>query len=94
MIIDTGHSHKIWVGMCGEMAGDPILTPVLLGMGLDEISTSPVLLPEIKKIVRSLTYKEAKTIAEYALTLSTGQEVIDFLKTKSADILKSPKARR
>jgi phosphotransferase system enzyme I (PtsI) len=81
-IIDTGHSKKIWVGMCGEMAGDPLLTPALVGLGLDEISTSPLLLPEIKKIIRSVSYKECKIIADYALTLATGQEVLDFLKSK------------
>ena len=44
-IIDTGHEKHIWVGICGEMAGDPILTPILLGLGIDEISTSPLMLP-------------------------------------------------
>lgn len=93
-IIDTGHTNKIWVGMCGEMAGDPMLTSVLVGLGLDEISTSPVMLPEIKKIVRSLTYKEAQTIAEYALTLGTGVEVVHFLKLKYDEIVKQSKVKK
>ncbi len=82
MIIDTGHSKKIWVGICGEMSGDPLLTPVLVGLGIDEISTSPVMVPEIKKIVRSMTFTEAEDIAKHALTFNTGDEVIHFLKTK------------
>ena len=90
-VIDAGHSKKIWVGICGEMSGDPIFTPVLLGMGMDEISTSPVMVPEIKKIVRSITYKEAKEIATYVLTLSTGVEVVNFLKLKYQQILRSSK---
>jgi phosphoenolpyruvate-protein phosphotransferase (PTS system enzyme I) len=90
-IIDAGHAKKIWVGICGEMSGDPIFTPVLLGLGMDEISTSPVMVPEIKKIVRSITYKEAQKLAEYVLTLKTGEEVVNFLKLKYAQILKSSK---
>ncbi len=93
-IIETGHSNKIWVGMCGEMAGDPILTPVLLGMGLDEISTSPLLLPEIKKIIRSMSYQEAKIIADYVLTLPTGVEIVDFLKTKYVEIIKRTRVKK
>ncbi len=87
-IIDAGHTKQIWVGMCGEMAGDSVLTPVLLGLGLDEISTSPLLLPEIKKIIRFMSYKESQDIAKHALQLPTGEEVIRFLKTKHEEIVK------
>ncbi len=87
-IIETGHEKDIWVGMCGEMAGDPVLTPVLLGLGLDEISTSPLLLPEVKKITRSLSYEEAKEIAAHALTLATGAEVVGYLKTQREELMK------
>jgi len=92
-IIETGHSKKIWVGICGEMAGDPLLTPVLVGLGLDEISTSPVMIPEIKKIIRQMDYEEAKEIAQYVLTLRTGAEIMTYLKQKYLSILKeaSPK---
>jgi phosphotransferase system enzyme I (PtsI) len=90
-IIDSGHSKKIWVGMCGEMAGDSLLTPLLLGLGLDEISTSPVLLPEIKKIVRAMSYEESKAIVERAMTFQTGLEVVRFLKTKLDEIIRRPK---
>lgn len=87
-IIETGHSKKIWVGICGEMAGDPILTPVLIGLGLDEISTSPVLIPEIKKIARLITYAEAQEIAQYVLSLRSGAEVMGFLKQKYQSLMK------
>ncbi len=86
-IIQTGHEKKIWVGICGEMAGDPMFTPVLVGMGMDEISTSPVMLPEIKKIIRSMSYTEAQEIAKFVLTLQTGTEVVNFLKLKYQQIL-------
>ena len=75
MIIDNAHKEKKWVGMCGEMAGDITLTLVLLGLGLDEFSASPIVVPEVKKIIRSVNYSDAKKIAEEALKLSTGKEV-------------------
>ena len=77
-IIDNAHKEKKWVGMCGEMAGDITLTLVLLGLGLDEFSASPIVVPEIKKIIRSVNYNDAKKIAEEALKLSTGKEVEDM----------------
>ena len=87
-VIDTGHAKHIWVGMCGEMSGDPVMTPILLGLGIDEISTSPLMLPEIKKIIRSMTFEESKKIVQHALELPTGQEVIKYLKTKNEEIIK------
>ncbi|MGB2650612.1 MAG: phosphoenolpyruvate--protein phosphotransferase [Candidatus Omnitrophota bacterium] len=74
-VIDNGHKENIPVALCGEMAGEISLTMILLGLGLDEFSTSPIAVPEIKKIVRSVSYEEAKHIAEKALTFSTGKEV-------------------
>ena len=86
-IIDNGHKEGIWVGMCGEMAGDPALSLVLLGLGLDEFSTSPILLPEVKKIIRAVKLSDAKKMAEKALTLETGKEVEDFARRKLKEIL-------
>jgi len=81
-IIESGHQAGIWVGMCGEMAGDIIMTIILLGLGLDEFSTSPIAIPEIKRIIRTVTMNEAKTVAEEAMTLSTGKEVDRFARRK------------
>lgn len=78
-IIDAGHKHGIWVGMCGEMAGNPLATMLLVGFGLDEFSVGPTVLPEIKKIIRSIKFKDAKRVAEKALTLSTETEIKEFL---------------
>lgn len=77
-IIDAGHKEKIWVGMCGEMAGEPALAVLLLGLGLDEFSMSPVAIPEMKYIIRNVRLRDAKEIAEKALTLPTGKEVEEF----------------
>ena len=71
-----------------------MLTPVLIGLGLDEISTSPVMLPEIKKIIRSISFTEAQEITQYALTLKTGLEVVTYLKLKYQQILRSSMIRK
>jgi len=76
------------VGICGEMAGDPILTPLLLGLGIDEVSMSPFMIPEIKKIIRSMTYREAQEIARHVLTFETGTEVLNFLRQKYHQVIK------
>jgi len=76
MTIDAGHKHGRWVGMCGEMSANPLATMILLGLGLDEFSMSPALLPEIKKIVRSCTHAEAKACAEEALARDTVEDVV------------------
>ena len=78
-IIDVGHEAKIWVGMCGEMAGEPALSLLLLGMGLDEFSTSPVQLPIVKQVIRSVEYSFAQSVVDQALRLRTGKEVEAFL---------------
>lgn len=86
-IIEAGHKAGIWVGMCGEMAGDIYMTLILLGLGLDEFSTSPVAVPEIKRIIRSVTMDQAREIAQQAITLSTGKEVERFAKRKLKEIV-------
>jgi len=73
--IDSGHKEKRWVGMCGEMAGETALTIVLLGLGLDEFSVSPIMLPEVKRLIRNIKMSRAKEIAEKAITLPTAKEV-------------------
>jgi len=78
-IIEVGHAAKIWVGMCGEMAGEPPLSLLLLGLGLDEFSTSPVQLPIVKQVIRSVEYSFARSVVDQALTLRTGKEVEAFL---------------
>ena len=78
-IIDVGHDDGIWVGMCGEMAGNPLATVLLLGLGLDEFSLVPSVLPEIKKIIRSTRFDDAQTLAAEVLTYNTTLEVKDRL---------------
>jgi phosphotransferase system enzyme I (PtsI) len=81
-LVDAGHRHDIWVGVCGEMCGDPVGAVILLGLGLDEFSMSPYLLPEIKTIVRFVSYAETKELADRALCLSTAAEIRSFVEEK------------
>lgn len=76
MIADAGHAHEIWVGVCGEMAGDIALTPLLLGLGVDELSASAVLVPRVKRAVQSVSVSECKQLVDEALTLQTGPDIL------------------
>ncbi|HTY58009.1 MAG TPA: phosphoenolpyruvate--protein phosphotransferase [Bacteroidota bacterium] len=78
-IIDAGHRKGVWVGMCGEMAADPLATVLLVGLGIDELSVIPSVLPEIKKIILSIKYKEAKRVADKVLAMSTEVEIREHL---------------
>jgi phosphotransferase system enzyme I (PtsI) len=79
-IIERGTQEHAWVGMCGQMAGDPLATILLIGLGLDEFSVVPNILPEIKKIIRSIHYTEAQHVAERVLTMQSEDEIKAFLK--------------
>ncbi|MDD5432356.1 MAG: phosphoenolpyruvate--protein phosphotransferase [Candidatus Omnitrophica bacterium] len=87
-IVDSAHNANIKVGMCGEMAGEPNFALILLGLGLDEFSMPPQVIPELKYIIRSVTLKQAQEIALEALKLSTGKEVEEFSQLKVKEILK------
>jgi phosphoenolpyruvate-protein phosphotransferase (PTS system enzyme I) len=64
MTIEAAHNAGKWVGMCGEMAADPSLTHILLGLGLNEFSVSPVQIPKIKKIIRNISLLDAKSVVK------------------------------
>jgi len=86
-IIEAAHDAGIRVGMCGEMAGEPAFVLVLLGLGLDEFSIPPQVVPEVKYIIRSIKLSEAQAIAKEVLNLSTGKEVEEFSRVKLRKIL-------
>jgi phosphotransferase system enzyme I (PtsI) len=87
-IIEAAHNAKIGVGMCGEMAGEPAFALILLGLGLDEFSMPPQMIPEIKYIIRSVTLKDAQDLALNAMKLSTAKEVDDFSQARLLEIIK------
>lgn len=73
--VAAAHKNKIWVGICGEMPGNIHGALLLLGLGLDEFSASSYLIPGIKKIVRSVTYDETRSLVRKALAMGTAREV-------------------
>ena len=75
-IADAAHASNIWVGVCGEMAGDVALVPLLLGLGMDELSAGATLVPRIKRAVQSLTIPECRELVEQGLKLNTASEVL------------------
>jgi phosphotransferase system enzyme I (PtsI) len=77
--VEDGHKNNIWVGMCGEMATDPKATSFLVGLGIDELSTSPLAIPQIKKIIRSIEFEEARNLAEQAMKLNDSKDIEKFL---------------
>lgn len=82
--VATENNHPISV--CGEIAGDPSFTFLLLGFGLRSFSVCPALIPEIKKLIRSISITTAKEIADKAMTLRTSNEILTFLRDETRKI--------
>jgi len=74
-VVEEAHKAGIPAAVCGEMAGDPVYVPLLLGLGVDELSMTPPLIPAVKYIIRSIAMKDARQLAEDALALSSGKEI-------------------
>jgi phosphotransferase system enzyme I (PtsI) len=81
--IEQAHKQKIPVGMCGELASDPLATPLLLGMGLDEFSMSPNSIPLVKAVVRFWSMDKAVELVQKVLNLSDAKSVVAFLRANS-----------
>ncbi len=79
-VIEAGHEAGIWVGMCGEMAGEPLAIPILLGFGLDEFSMNSPAIPRAKQIIHQWDTKITRVLAEQAIHCTTAQEVEDLVK--------------
>lgn len=79
-VIDAAHHEGKWVGMCGEMAGDPIAIPLLLGLGLDEFSMSAASILPARAQIKKLSKQEAESFKETVLSMQTTEEVISFVK--------------
>lgn len=84
--IEAAKRNGVRVGMCGEMAANPLCTLPLLGMGLEEFSLGSLFIPVIKKIIRSVTYQAAKTSAEIVLRLDTVGEIKKYLFEQMRDL--------
>jgi phosphoenolpyruvate-protein phosphotransferase (PTS system enzyme I) len=76
MIADAAHAHDIWVGVCGEMARDVALIPLLIGFGMDELSVGATSVPRVKMAVRSLSVSECRELIDDVLQMQTSFEIL------------------
>jgi len=81
--IEAAHAAGIWVGVCGEMAGNPVHAVLLVGLGIDELSTNAAVIPLVKKAIRSVRYDQVRAWADEVLALSTAQEVEETLRARA-----------
>jgi phosphotransferase system enzyme I (PtsI) len=75
--VEAGRQRSIRVGVCGEMAGDPLMTPLLVGLGVDSLSMAPASIPLVKTCILKMPYAEARELAERAMELETPREIFD-----------------
>ena len=80
MTIKGAHLHNRFVGICGEIGGDPLSIPILLGLGIDDLSMSPSVIPQARRIINSLNIKECKNLANKVLKCATSEEVNKLVK--------------
>jgi phosphoenolpyruvate-protein phosphotransferase len=85
-VITAGHQAGIWVGLCGEMAGDPDAIPLLLGLGLDEFSMAHPRIPHAKAVLRTWSKEEAQDVARAVLEMGSASEVREWVQKHQADI--------
>jgi len=79
-VVEAAHDHDVWVGMCGEMAGDPELTELLVGLGLDELSMSAVTIPKVKENITEIDRSEAVSRSDH--TIETTRTMINGTNTQ------------
>jgi len=82
-VIEAAHNAGIRVSMCGEMAGESMYVPILVGLGLDELSMNALSILKVKKMIRSVSYKEAREFAKQIFKLSTAAEIEEYLKREA-----------
>jgi phosphotransferase system enzyme I (PtsI) len=75
--VESAHRQGIWTGVCGEMASEIELVPLLVGLGVDELSVAPSLIPQVKFLIRRLRISEARALAEWALNCESGQKILE-----------------
>jgi phosphotransferase system enzyme I (PtsI) len=75
LTVEAARRRKIHVAVCGEMAGDPLAVPILIGLGIDEFSVSPNMIPEVKRIIRSVTYDSCRALVRRANGFRTTAEI-------------------
>ena len=76
LTVEAGKRNGIWTGLCGEMAGDPTAIPLLIGLGIDELSVAPPMLPQIKYLIRRIKLSEAQQLAAQALKCESSVDIL------------------
>jgi phosphotransferase system enzyme I (PtsI) len=84
-IIQSGHEAGVWVGVCGEMAGEFVMTPLLVGLGVDELSCGAALVPRVKRVIRGIRYDEVRTLTEGLFRLDSAEEIQSRLEDFARD---------
>ncbi len=79
-VVDAAHKARIWVGVCGEMASDPLALLFLIGLGIDEISTTPFMIPQVKSVIRSVRFEDLRLLARALLKMPSSREVRDSMR--------------
>jgi phosphotransferase system enzyme I (PtsI) len=82
-VVNAATHANVTVNVCGEMSGDPMCTMLLVGMGLTQLSATPHNIPEIKKLIRSITLEEANEVARQALAMETASEINNYLRNQT-----------
>ncbi len=85
-VIDAAHKKGKWVGLCGEMAGELLAIPVLLGLGLDEFSMNPPAIPLAKRLIHSISLEQAQKVAENVLNLNSDQEIREYIQKEVPEV--------
>jgi phosphotransferase system enzyme I (PtsI) len=75
--VEAARKQKVWVSVCGEMAGDPTVTPLLIGLGVDELSAAPSVLPQLKYLIRRLKLSDTQELAAFALECESATEILN-----------------
>lgn len=87
MVVDAGDKYDVPVNVCGEMSGEPMYAPLLVGLGIRQLSATPRKIPDIKQAVRGLTVADAEKVAAEALRMETAREVTAYLREQLRRIL-------
>ena len=82
MVIDAGRVEGIPVTVCGQMSSDPKFVPLLIGLGIRNVSVTPISVPEVKDVVRNFSVDDAEQISKHALSLDVARDVENYLRTE------------
>jgi phosphotransferase system enzyme I (PtsI) len=86
-VIRAARTNEVAVNVCGEMGAEPLYTMLLLGLGIRQLSVTPHNIPEIKKVIRSVTLDEAAQVAREAMRMETARDVNNYLREQTRRIL-------